>query len=170
MAEDNTQQRLRYRREIYRNDVEKLSGWMDDEKVIRYLNESHEVSRQLDRISQVSPLPVYSHLFNREGSFFLITLTRCGPIGFLRLIPKSGERAEIVVVIGERSQWGQGYGKRAVRKGLRQAFYQWRKDEVIAKIDPENQPSCALFEKVGFSEVASSKNYKHYTITCEEFS
>lgn len=159
---------INLRREVYRRDVEKIAQWMEDERVVEYLNEEQDISDQLNRLSRQSSLPVFSQQFNRNGSFFLVTLPDYGPIGFLRLVSKS-EGAEIVIVIGESSQWGKGYGYVAIQQGLRRAFFQWREEKVIAKIHPDNERSKAVFKKAGFSKEKELQRDIKFSMTFDEF-
>lgn len=159
---------IQLRQEVYRQDVERMAEWMGDEAVTAYLNEEQDVQDALERTLQQSALPIFSARFNRKGSFFMIVLTGHGPIGFLRLIPKS-EGAEIVVVIGERSQWGEGYGLQAINKGLRRAFFDWREETVIAKIHQENTRSHRVFRKAGFTPDQHLSTEVKYTLDLEDY-
>lgn len=90
------------------------------------------------------------------------------PIGFLRLVPK-GKAAEIVLVIGEKDKWNKGLGKKAISHGLNHAFFKWRMDEVIAKVNHRNQRSIKLFNKVGFKQDKKLVKEMQYSITMDEF-
>jgi RimJ/RimL family protein N-acetyltransferase len=154
---------IKLRREVYREDVEKLARWMRDERVTQYLNEDQDVDRQLLRLLRTSSLPLFSAHFSRQGTFFLVTLPDQGAIGFLRLIARE-EEAEVVIVIGDRSQWGKGFGYRALLKGLKHAFFSWRKPQVIAKIHRRNLRSRQIFKKAGFVEVAEKATEIQYSL------
>jgi len=159
---------LKFRREIYRQDVEKMAEWLQDDEITEHLNESQNIHQKLEQISQQSSLPIFSHHFNKNGTFFVITRPGQGPIGFLRLASKD-EGAEMVVVIGERSEWGKGYGYRAVKKGLRHAFFEWREDQVIAKIHDENERSKHVFRKAGFTHDKDLNSEEQFSITVDEY-
>jgi RimJ/RimL family protein N-acetyltransferase len=158
------QRKIQLRREIYREDIEKLIEWLGDEEVNRYLNEEQNVRTQLRRMLQRSSLRVFSAQFSREGStFFMITRPGVGPIGFLRLVAK-GQDAEVVVVIGDRSQWGRGLGYHAVLRGLYHALFTWRKRRVLATIHRENERSKRLFRRVGMRMVQDLEQEVRYAI------
>ncbi|MCF7853259.1 MAG: GNAT family N-acetyltransferase [Candidatus Pacebacteria bacterium] len=144
------------RTEVYRRDMEKMAEWMEDDAVTKHLNETQNIDRQLRRLLDRTTLPVFSPQLNRHGPFFLITLPNHGPIGFLRLVPKQ-HAAEMVIVIGERSQWGNGYGQRAVRKGLKRAADELRKEKVLATIHKDNIRSRRLFRHIGFTKIGESE-------------
>lgn len=145
----SAEEKVELRGEVYRSDMERMIRWLQDEKVTAFLNEEQNVDRTLKRIVDHSTLPLFSPQLNRDGRFFMITVPNGGPIGFLRLVARP-EEAEIVVVIGERSRWGQGFGYRAILKGVRHALSVWRKKRVVAKIHKENRRSRAVFRKAGF--------------------
>ena len=88
------------RQEVTRNDALMIMNWMENNEVVKYLNEdahiSSEIKQAIDRVNMY----IMTHLFNREGSFFLINLSDDRPIGFLKLIRKINE-AEMVIVIGD---------------------------------------------------------------------
>lgn len=162
------QDEITFRQEVYRADVQEIARWMRDDEITEHLNESQNIHDKLTRISQQSSLQIFSHFFNRNGSFFIIAHQQLGPIGFLRLVPKEAG-AEIVVVIGDRSQWGNGYGFLAVKKGLRHAFFQWREDQVIAKIHEENERSKHLFRKAGFTHDKDLATEQQFSISMDEY-
>jgi len=161
-------EQIQLRQEVYRQDVERMAEWMGDDEVTAYLNEEQDVQDTLQRTLRNTGMPIFSAQFNRNGSFFMIVLTGHGPIGFLRLIPKS-EGAEIVVVIGERSQWGEGYGLQAIDQGLRRAFFDWREETVIAKIHQENTRSHRVFRKAGFTPDEHLSTEVKYTLDLEDY-
>ena len=45
------------------------------------------------------------------------------PVGFVRLV-KNDRRCEILLVIGERDNWGRKLGASAVREGMQLAFFE----------------------------------------------
>lgn len=157
----------RLRREVYRSDIEQIIRWLQDEKVREFLNEDQNIGERLQRMVAKSTLPIFTPQLNRDGTFFMITIPQDGPIGFLRLISKSGESAEIVIVIGERDQWGRGYGYRAILKGVKHALFEWRKKRVIAKIDKENERSKAVFRKAGFKKVSDLEREQKFVVSPE---
>lgn len=158
---------IRMRREIYGEDVARIARWMEDDRVIAYLNESQNVETSLREALQQRRLPVFTPQFNRNGSFFLVSTARRGPIGFLRLIPQ-GDGVEMVVVIGERDQWGKGYGRAAIRKGVRHAFFEWRKEKIVAKIHRSNERSKRVFRKAGFSKRRDLPCEEEYALTLQD--
>ncbi|GAA0727740.1 GNAT family protein [Clostridium malenominatum] len=156
------------RREIFSSDAWKIIDWLEDNQVTAYLNERQNVSDSIKQVMYRVNMPILTHLFNQDGSFFMITTKQGEPVGFLRLVPK-GKGAEMVVVIGDREKWGKGLGTNAILKGLKQAFFEWRVDEVIAKINFKNERSRGVFKKIGFTKDKELPKEVQYSMTMEEF-
>ena len=158
---------VQLRQEVFQDDARRITDWLEDDDVIKYLNERQNVAEGIKRVMQRVNMPILTHVFNQNGSFFMITDEE-EPIGFLRLVPK-GKAAEIVLVIGEKDKWNKGLGKKAISHGLNHAFFKWRMDEVIAKVNHENKRSIKLFNKVGFKQDKKLVKEMQYSITMDEF-
>ena len=119
--------------EITRSNALTLMDWLEDEDVIRYLSDSRDVSRAIEQVIGRVQLPILTHLFNQGGRFFMAYDQHDVPVGFVRLI-KSGPDCEMVLVIGERENWGRKLGASAIREGMKLAFFEMRAERLIAKI------------------------------------
>lgn len=80
------------RMEIYRTDVMRMVDWMNNANVTKYLNEAPEVARSLDALLAATPEPMLRFHFNRSGRFYLICHEGCESIGFVKLLPPSGNK------------------------------------------------------------------------------
>ncbi len=156
------------RQEVTRNDALAIIDWMEDLEVTRYLNEAANISTEIKNTINRVNISILTHLFNRNGIFHIICYGGYKPIGFLRLVHDTKE-AEMVVVIGDRDKWGQGYGTQAINEGLKYAFFEWRIPRVIAKIDKVNSRSIKAFEKSGFRYICDLKHSRLYGIMLEEY-
>lgn len=137
------------RPEITRTHALILMDWLEDERVTRYLSDSRSVSRFVGQAVGRTQMPVLTHLFNQGGRFFMAYDRNDIPIGFVRLV-KTGADCEIVLVIGDRNNWGRGLGVSTIREGLKLAFLDMRAEGVTAKIQPSNTRSLKGFERCGF--------------------
>lgn len=137
------------RPEITRSHALTLMNWLEDDRVTRYLSDSGDVSRFIADAIDRAQMPILTPLFNRGGRFFMVYDRDDAPVGFVRLV-KTGRECEIVLVIGEHDNWGNGVGSSAIRAGLKLAFLDMRSDTVIAKIHPDNGRSLRAFERFGF--------------------
>ena len=137
------------RPEITRSHAFTLMNWMEDERVTRYLSDSSSVSRFISQAVDRAQMPILTHLFNQGGRFFMAYDGNDRPVGFVRLV-KTGADCEIVLIVGDHDNWGQGLGGSTIREGLKLAFLDMRAENVIAKIHPNNTRSLRGFERCGF--------------------
>lgn len=160
--------KVQLRQEVYREDALKIVHWLEDEDIVRYLNENQNASKSIKQVISRVNMPILTHLFNQDGSFFIVTTMEKEPIGFLRLVPKT-RGAEMVIVIGDKDKWGKGLGSNAIFQGLKHAFFTWRVDEVIAKINFKNDRSIKVFDKVGFSMEKYLPREIQFSMSMDEF-
>ena len=57
-----------------------------------------------------------------------------------------------------RDTWGQGYAAEAARALIAAAFAQLGALRVVAAVDPDNEPSARLVERIGMREVGTRVN------------
>lgn len=156
------------RQEVTRNDAISIMNWMENHEVTKYLNEAANISMEIKNTMNRVNLFILTHLFNRDGSFYIICKNGDHPVGFLKLVHREQE-AEMVIVIGNQEDWGKGIGTLAINQGLNQAFFKWRIPRVIAKIKPSNTRSIKAFEKTGFHFERDLVHSRLYHITLEEY-
>ena len=135
--------------EITRANALTLMDWLEDEEVTRYLSDSRNVSRMIEQVIGRVQLPILTHLFNQGGRFFMACDQHDVPVGFVRLV-KAGANCEMVLVIGDRANWGRKLGASALREGMKLAFFEMRAEKLIAKIHPDNVRSLNAFLRSGF--------------------
>ena len=153
--------------EVYKSDAEKMAYWLSDKEIASNLNEGVNAKENLINVINRIDMPILTHLFNNNCSFFTIKATY-ETIGFLRLIPKNGD-IEIVIAVGEKELWGKGIGHDAVIEALKKAFFDMRTNKVIAKIKKTNDRSRNLFKGIGFMEAKELDREIEYKITKEIF-
>ncbi len=135
--------------EITRDNALTLMDWLEDEDVTRYLSDSRHTSRFIEQAIGRVQLPILTHLFNQGGRFFMAYDRHDVPVGFVRLV-KTGTDCEMVLVIGNRNNWGRKLGAGAIREGMKLAFLDMRAERLIAKIHPDNARSLKAFLHSGF--------------------
>lgn len=155
------------RQEVYKSDALKIVNWLNDGEVTKYLNEREGVARSIQQVVDTINIPILTHIFNQNGSFFII-MEKNEPIGFLRLVPK-GKTAEMVLAIGDKQKWGRGLGPNAIFEGLKKAFFDLRVDEVVAKVKFKNHRSKKAFKKAGFEEDKELMKEMQYSISLKSF-
>ena len=135
--------------EITRENALTLMDWLEDEDITRYLSDSRSVSRLIEQVVGRVQLPILTHLFNQGGRFFMAYDQHDVPVGFVRLA-KAGPDCEMVLVIGDRENWGRKLGTSAIREGMKLAFFDMRAEKLIAKIHRDNVRSLNAFLRCGF--------------------
>ena len=150
--------------EITRAHALNLMDWLDDENVVRYLSDSRHVSRFIEQVIGRVQLPVLTHLFNQGGRFFMAYDRHDVPIGFVRLV-KTGSDCEIVLVIGDRDNWGRRLGASAIREGMKLAFFEMRAEKLRAKIHADNERSLKAFLRCGFVLESETPTLKSFSMT-----
>ncbi|MDX9871881.1 MAG: GNAT family protein [Clostridia bacterium] len=158
---------IQLRQEIFASDAWKIAEWLENHKITAYLNEGQKVSETIKQSIYRVNMPILTHLFNRNGSFFMV-INEGQPIGFLRLVV-NGDMSEIVVVIGDIKNWGRGFGHKAICQGLEYAFFTLRNKRVIAKIHIENERSERIFKKIGFREEKNLVKETQFYISQEQY-
>jgi len=150
-------------------DAKKLSYWLNNPQVTRYLNEKRGVAADLESLAQsASPLLFFSR-FNRGGRFFMIH-REDRSIGFVRLIKApTANDYEIVLVIGEEELWGKGYGTRVIHLCLKKCFFEWRAGAVAATVCHANARSLRAFSRAGFRARQDTEHVRRLLITMDDF-
>lgn len=156
------------RPEITRADAFHLMDWLDDEQVTRYLSDSRHVSRFIEQLVGRVHLPTLTHLFNQGGRFFMAFDRHDVPVGFVRLA-QTGRDCEMVLVIGNRDNWGRRLGASAIREGMKLAFFEMRADRLIAKIHADNARSLKAFERCGFVQDGESLSLKSLSMSSAHY-
>ncbi|WP_124081622.1 bifunctional GNAT family N-acetyltransferase/nucleoside diphosphate kinase regulator [Pigmentiphaga humi] len=154
--------------EITRANALTLMDWLEDEGVTRYLSDSRHVSRFIEQVIDRVQLPILTHLFNQGGRFFMAYDRHDVPVGFVRLV-KKGSDCEMVLVIGNRDNWGRKLGASAIREGMKLAFFDMRAEKLIAKIHPDNARSLKAFLRSGFLLESETPTMKSFVMNSDRY-
>ncbi len=151
-------------------DIYRLSDWMENREITRFLNEDADSPRALRRLVETTPEPMLAYRFNQRGRFFLVCDDEEDSIGFVRLSrQETPDCYEIVFAIGEEELWGTGYGTQAVRAAQYRAFFDFRARKLIAKIYHGNLRSKLTVQSCGFREEERLEKLSRYSITMDEY-
>ncbi|TMS57878.1 GNAT family N-acetyltransferase [Imbroritus primus] len=154
--------------EITRAHALTLMDWLKDEEITCYLSDSRHVSRFIEQVIGRVQLPILTHLFNQGGRFFMAYDRHDAPVGFVRLV-KTGPDCEIVLVIGDRDNWGRKLGASTIREGMKLAFLDMRAEKLIAKIHPDNVRSLNTFRRCGFLPESDTPTLKSFSMTSGQY-
>ncbi|UNK57746.1 GNAT family N-acetyltransferase [Pseudoxanthomonas daejeonensis] len=154
--------------EITRTDALTLMDWLEDECVTRYLSDSRHVSRFIAQVIGRVQSPILTPLFNQGGRFFIAYDRHDARVGFVRLV-KTGPDCEMVLVIGNRNDWGRQLGAAAIRESMKLAFLEMRAERLIARIHPDNARSLRAFERCGFVAESQAPALKSFAMTAMRY-
>jgi len=145
-------------RDLEERDLPLLLAWRQDREVMRYLPSAPPSmsweqqwswwlnrTERIDRMVEVEWWRVGAQVYEARR-----TATR--PVGVVHFNLPTGE---IGILMGERSLWGQGLGKQALRMFLEELRASPR---IWAVVHPENAASLALFRALGFKDVGEGRN------------
>ncbi len=154
--------------EVTRSHALTLMDWLEDETVTRHLSDSRHVSRFIEQVIGRVQLPVLTHLFNQGGRFFIVCDRNDAPVGFVRLV-LTGSTCEMVLVIGNRDNWGRQLGASAIREAMKIAFFEMRAEKLVAKIHPDNVRSLRLFQRCGFVLAGQTPTLQSFDVRFERY-
>lgn len=154
--------------EITRENAFELIRWMEDDRVREFLSDTRRVCADLAQVLERVNLPALTHLFNSDGRLYIACDRQNVPVGFVRLVVKSAE-TELVVVIGDRENWGRKLGSGTIQESLKIAFFELRAPKVVAKIHKGNIRSIRAFSSAGFRFAQEMPALLRYEMTMEEY-
>lgn len=154
--------------EVTRENAMQIMQWLSDEEVRKYLSDTQDVSSQIKQALDRVNLPVVTHLFSQGGRFYIIQDNKSVPMGFVRLKVNPLD-TEMVIVIGDRDNWGKQIGTSAIRESMKIAFFELRSKKMIARIQHENKRSLRAFLRSGFRVRNETPAFKRLEITMEEY-
>ncbi|MCB9946864.1 MAG: GNAT family N-acetyltransferase [Rhodospirillaceae bacterium] len=129
-------------------------GWFRDAEVTRFLD-----ARNITRADAVQHL-----LGGRDGArwhLFAVCRTDTGVhVGNLKIGPIHHRHgtSDLVTVIGDRTVWGRGVARAAIREGIALAFGRFGIRKLSASIDSRNTGSIKAYCAAGFTEEARLKD------------
>ncbi len=135
-------------RSLERDDLDRCHSWLGDPDVRRYLL----MYLPLSRAQEEAWLDSLRERINsgKEVLFAIETQQgeHIGNIGFHGIDWKN-RSAELGIMIGEKSRWGQGYGTDAIRTMLRLGFEEMNLHRISLNVDVDNKRAIACYEKCG---------------------
>jgi len=136
-------------RTIERDDLPRYVTWLNDPEVIHHLNlflpmnsddeaDWYDTQRR-DKTSQNFALIV------NEGQLHI------GSVGLMSINHRE-QNAELGIVIGDKTQWGQGYGQEAIELLLDFAFSEMNLHRIYLRVDVSNTRAIRCYQNCGFSQ------------------
>lgn len=128
-------------------DAERYRAWVNDPEIARLIDRAgpvtHAEHEAWYRALVASPSAAVFAV-DRLGDGKLI-----GVVWFYDIHPRH-RRAEVRIVIGDKSAWGGGYGTDALRVLVRIAFGPLRLEKLWADVLVTNPRGAGAFERAGF--------------------
>lgn len=149
---------------IEKNDALNLIKWLDDFEVVKYMNESKDISNVLTNILDNRQEVLLTYYLNKNCVFHMVDYEN-DSVGFVSLIPNLNNQYEVVIAIGDKENWGQKIGHSALEKTIFFAFNELKCQKIVAKIHNENTRSIKLFENLGFKKENYANKFILYSLT-----
>lgn len=137
-------------------DMELYSKWYRDALFGRFMDSMPAVMYNKDQMKEW-----YEKQLSYISDFIIMRIEDDSPIGFVELAGydwNSGN-AWLGIGIGERENWGKGYGTEAMNLLLKMAFYEWNLHRVSLAVLGYNERAIRSYEKVGFKKEGSLRSF-----------
>lgn len=143
-----------YLRGLEKDDVDKnWFNWFNDNEVTRYMANGAYPNTRESLISYYETMCV-----NNPNDLVLAIIEKdsnlhVGNIGIHRFNWRY-RRAELGIILGERSAWGKGYGTEACKLICRHCFDRFGFHKIFLRTEEQNKGAVRMFEKAGFKTEA----------------
>lgn len=131
--------------------------WLRDKDINQFLEVRHNLP------TSVSELQDYVSSINESQNNIMLGIftNNNKHIGNIKLGPidKINKRAEVGIILGDKSEWGKGYGTRAIKIASEYAIESLGLIRLTAGMHEPNQGSFRAFEKAGYTYEGTSKSY-----------
>jgi RimJ/RimL family protein N-acetyltransferase len=147
-----------YLRPIEREDAPRLASFLNDPQVRRTLLAHRPLSVAQEQTFLETTGRDEHHVvlgISRQGQEELIGATGLHGLDF------RSRRAELGLVIGDHSAWGQGFGTEATRMMLDYGFGTLNLHKVWLQVYAHHMPAIRVYERVGFRKEGVQRE-QHY--------
>lgn len=130
-------------------DAENLYRWRLDEEVAYWASGNY--GDALFALHEVEEM-IRGQGAQSNTRWFIINKEEKQPIGFLafRNFDRITQSVSLSLFIGEKEEWGKGYGTEALQKFLYFLFTSYNLNRVELTTFPENERALRLYKKCGF--------------------
>jgi len=130
------------------DDFQEYAFWLNNQKVTFFMG-SGKFPVNIDSLKKYVNDYEDSNIGMLLGIFLKDSEKHIGNIT-LRQIEWKDRHGEVGIVIGDKEQWGKGYGTCAIRLVIEHAFNKLNLHKLCAGVIKGNEASKRAFEKVGF--------------------
>ncbi len=165
-------------RKVKLNDARILVHWFNDKRNVQYMSPLVRCHRHTLRSVRKEIKNV--DLFY-ERPFMVYVKGKEEPIGQAGIddIFLEDKRGEIYFLIGDRENWGKGYGREIVNALLRYGFKRLHLNSLFATATVNNIASNKVLKKAGFKKIGIRREYNYikgrfvdeilYDLTAKEY-
>lgn len=137
-------------REYRREDLEDIRAWVNDPAVTRYLGGGSLLKPQTCEMTR-------AFLEAKLAGGYQFVIARLSDGAYLGQIDACdldliNRRAEIGIVLGDKSWQGRGYGTEALGLMVKYLFTQVNLNRVTLQVEAENAAAIRCYEKCGFRQ------------------
>lgn len=150
-------------RPIQRKDFPFFHKWFNDPEVLAFWY-GQDKPRSTDWIKKhFEPI-----INGKRASKGWIIEVRGKPIGYMyNTLEKNDEgeftgRVEVDILIGEKNEWGKGYGTDALRAMIGYAFEKQKAERVFLMPRVDNKRAIHVYEKVGFKKEGIMRHFEKF--------
>lgn len=128
--------------------TEAYVGWLNDSDVTRFMQTGafptmrHSLRQYVKRLGKSSDTVMLAMVERGTGRH--VGNVKLGPIHQIH------HRADLGIMIGEKTRWGRGYGREAVGLMLGYAFERLNLHKVTLGVEAGHKPAVRLYEELGF--------------------
>lgn len=140
-------------------ELEALYRWSRDDGIVR-LSGGRPIEMSLERFRELFLQQLHRHNTPHEQLFAILDEAGriIGRSGLFAIDPRRG-RAELGIVIGERSAWGRGYGRDTVKTLVAFGLKELGLDRIVLYTYPDNERAQRTFAAVGFRPVRKIRRF-----------
>ncbi len=138
-------------RALEKNDLAKVWEWMNDEEVMWFWAEPGNTQSLAEVEQWFAGLQEVAGYSSKQ---FIIEAEEGTPIGriFYEHLDTKHQRAEVGMQIGEKEQWGRGYGTDTMIAFLEYLFNELGLHRVYLHVQSYNTRALRCYEKCGFTQ------------------
>lgn len=133
-------------RTVKLSDAYDYTRWFNDEKVIKFMGFQNRISLKVEQEK------LKERLKSKTKVIFTVILKNKN-IGFISFdIFSSGNYANIGGAIGEKDEWGNGYGREAFETVIDYLFKKMKMNRVQLEVYEDNKRAYKVYKRIGFKK------------------
>lgn len=146
-------------RAVEREDAVRIQAWFNDPEVMRWWGVPASSPSLAFVQHQIEGWIEAEARLDRPACMVIETLER-DAIGMVVLSEFRAEArsCELSLLIGERAQWGRGFGTDAMRTVLDACFHQWGLHRIWLRSEKGNDRAHRLYQRCGFTHEATLRD------------